>query len=309
MVFTGGITRLTNSGLSMVNWNFILGSFPPVTNEDWIIPFEKYKSSPEFKLINYNFTLSEFKNIFWWEYIHRFIGRSIGLVFLVPYAWFIRKKMFTYKQFRQANILLLLGLLQGFIGWYMVKSGLNTTPHVSHYRLALHLGNAFLLYAFAFSFFTQNLNINNHTERKDQKLINILLLVIFMQVILGAFVSGLKAGLVYNTYPFMNGQFIPNEIPSLITDLKRIFTHSMSVQFLHRMGAIILLSISAILLIRIRNAKNLGKEKIIFASAVVIQLTLGIMALLLKVPVWAGVLHQAGAFLLLTSVLLIKNKL
>jgi cytochrome c oxidase assembly protein subunit 15 len=308
MVLSGGITRLTHSGLSMVNWNFILGSFPPLTEADWQVPFGQYKTSPEFRLINHSFGLEEFKRIYWWEYWHRFTGRFTGLFFIIPFAGFLWKGAFTLQRFRQASFLLLLGMLQGFIGWFMVKSGLDHRPHVSHFRLALHLGNAFLLFFFAFSFFLAKEKSHSVKGRAGNSLA-VLLGLLFGQIILGAFVSGLKAGLIYNTYPLMGDAFIPEEIPGLLTNAGTIFSHGMSVQFLHRMMALLILAQSGKILYETRRMTGIKKERMFFGAMVLIQFSLGVTALLMHVPVIPGVLHQAGAFLLLSSVVLLKRNL
>lgn len=309
MVLTGGITRLTHSGLSMVNWDFILGSLPPLTDSDWRVPFEKYKLSPEFRLINANFDLEEFKSIYWWEYIHRFIGRFTGIFFLLPYAWFIKNKKFSLKQFHYASLLLIFGVLQGFIGWFMVKSGLYNTPQVSHFRLALHLSNAFLLLYFAFSAFLENPDQHQHLQRPTKALLftNGLIGIVFIQIILGAFVSGLHAGFIYNTFPLMGSAFIPPEIPALLSDSRYIFNHATSVQFLHRMIAFSIVLLSAKIIYDLWKIKKIKKQLLFLGASILIQFLLGVTALLCHVPVVIGVLHQAGAFMLFLSVILLKR--
>ena len=307
MVLTGGITRLTHSGLSMVNWDFVLGSFPPITDSDWKVPFEKYKLSPEFRLINKNFGLKEFKRIYWWEYIHRFTGRFIGIFFLLPYVWFIKNKKFSLRQYQYAFLLLIFGILQGFIGWFMVKSGLYTIPRVSHFRLALHLGNAFLLIYFAFSAFLENPNKKPERNIKAVILINSLVCIVFIQIILGAFVSGLHAGLIYNTFPLMGSTFVPPEIPALLLNTRYIFNHATSVQFLHRMIAFSIVVLSAKAIYNLWEIKRMKKQLLFLGASICIQFLLGVTALLCRVPVVIGVLHQAGAFMLFLSVILLKR--
>lgn len=307
MVLTGGITRLTHSGLSMVNWNFIVGSLPPISEEDWQIPFGKYKLTPEFRLINSHFTLTEFKSIFWWEYSHRFIGRLIGIVFLFPFFWFVKNKSFTKKQFYQASLLLLLGIAQGFIGWFMVKSGLNRMPNVSHFRLALHLGNAFLLFYFSFSFFLSAKNITTTYNAKKKLLINLLPWIILIQIVLGALVSGLKAGYVFNTYPLMDGQLIPARVLSLLVNRNTMLNDGMSVQFLHRIIAFVVLLSVAKLIYDSGKDGRLKLQDFFLGCAVLVQFALGITTLVYSVPLILGILHQIGAFVLFSSAIYYKQ--
>ena len=169
MVVIGGITRLTHSGLSMVEWNPILGSLPPMSDADWAIPFQKYQQTPEYQLVNNQFSLDEFKSIFWWEYIHRFLGRTIGVVFLIPFFYFLIKKKFDKSFLQKMIVLLVLGAFQGVVGWYMVYSGLQKEPRVSHFRLAAHLISAFTVFGFTFWYALDLIYPNTNNEEKYSK--------------------------------------------------------------------------------------------------------------------------------------------
>lgn len=316
MVVIGGITRLTHSGLSMVEWNPIIGSLPPITDAAWQIPFEKYKQSPEYQIINNQFTLEEFKSIYWWEYIHRLIGRTIGVVFLIPFFYFLVKKKFDKALLKKMYVLLLLGALQGVLGWFMVKSGLQKEPHVSHYRLAAHLISAFTVFGFTFWYALDLLypkvleeNIVSQNIKKWSKL---MFVAIVLQIIYGAFVAGLKAGLFYNTYPMMGNSYMPETVTSFDPFWKNFLENPSGVQFLHRNIAIIVAVLVLFVWRKIRKTElnKLQKGSADFMLAIVaIQFLLGIITLLYQVPVILGVLHQTGAFFLFASVLFFIHSL
>ena len=213
MVIVGGITRLTGSGLSMVDWKLFAGSIPPINNQQWVDTFELYKQFPEFQKQNYMFTLEEFKNIFFWEYIHRLLGRLIGLVFIIPFIYFLIKKRLSKKLTLQCTVLLFMGASQGAIGWWMVKSGLVNNPDVSHFRLATHLITAFLTFSYTFWVALSLIYPNkSHQNKILHKLSFILMIVVVIQIIYGAFVAGLGAGKVYNTWPKMNNDWIAESV-------------------------------------------------------------------------------------------------
>lgn len=316
MVAIGGITRLTHSGLSMVEWNPIIGSLPPMNDSDWQIPFEKYKQSPEYQIINNQFTLEEFKSIYWWEYIHRFLGRTIGVVFIIPFLYFLIKKKFDKFFLRKMYILLLLGAFQGVLGWFMVKSGLQKEPEVSHFRLAAHLISAFTVFGFTFWYGLDLLYPKKIQESLSIKNIRfwakILFSTIIIQIIYGAFVAGLKAGLFYNTYPLMGNSFMPETVTSHDTFLKNCLENPAGVQFIHRNLAII---VAFLVLFVWRKAKKADltsfQRKISNAMLLVvaIQFILGVITLLYAVPVALGVLHQTGAFVLFAVGLLFIHSL
>lgn len=307
MVVIGGITRLTHSGLSMVDWNPIMGFIPPLNEADWNVAFEKYKLYPEYQLVNSHFTLEEFKSIFFWEYLHRLIGRVIGLVFIIPFIYFLIRKRLSKKVIFQSLILLAMGGLQGFIGWWMVKSGLVKDPDVSHYRLATHLITAFL--TFAYTFWVALGLIYEDKKTLDFKALRVTLYFIFgatvIQIIYGAFVAGLNAGFVMNTFPKMGDQWINNSVTALTPFWTNFVEGIGGVQFVHRYLAYVVVSLILYFAIACRKYELSIRQKIATKTmlyAVGVQFLLGIFTLLYAVPVWLGVVHQVGAFLLLASV-------
>lgn len=307
MVIIGGITRLTHSGLSMVDWNPIMGFIPPLNEADWNVAFEKYKLYPEYQLVNSHFTLEEFKSIFFWEYLHRVIGRVIGLVFIIPFIYFLIRKRLSKKVIFQSLILLAMGGLQGFIGWWMVKSGLVKDHDVSHYRLATHLITAFL--TFAYTFWVALGLIYEDKKTLDFKALRVTLYFIFgatvIQIIYGAFVAGLNAGFVMNTFPKMGDQWINDSVTALTPFWTNFVEGIGGVQFVHRYLAYVVVSLILYFAIACRKYELSIRQKIATKTmlyAVGVQFLLGIFTLLYAVPVWLGVVHQVGAFLLLASV-------
>lgn len=307
MVVVGGLTRLTHSGLSMVEWS-VTGSFPPTNQNDWQALFDKYKNSPEYKLINFDFTIDDFKEIFWFEYIHRLIGRILGIVFVLPFAYFLMKKKIPDGFAKKLVFLLLIGGLQGLIGWYMVKSGLVKNPQVSHYRLAFHLITAFITFGFTFWFALDLIYPNKQSKINKNllKLIMVFMGFLVLQIVYGAFVAGLKAGYIYTTYPKMGNEWIP----SLITEQKPIwlnfFEMHAGVQFLHRIIAIILLIISVIIYYK-SNKYNISKKQkrniSLIPSLLFLQFILGIFTLIFSVPLFLAITHQTLAFVIFSVVL------
>jgi cytochrome c oxidase assembly protein subunit 15 len=313
MVVIGGITRLTHSGLSMVTWKPVTGFIPPLNESEWMNEFLKYKTSPEYIKKNYHFTIEEFKEIFFWEYIHRLIGRIIGIVFLVPFLYFlITKKIKSKKLLLNFLVMFLLGGLQGFAGWYMVKSGLVDNPNVSHYRLAIHL----LLALFLFSFIYWNVLKLQFLQKEiktsiTNKIYNYSLLLLFitvLQIIYGAFMAGLKAGKMYPTYPKMGAEWMPNIIFDNFKEqgFYALFDDPYTIQFVHRWLAVIVLFFSLYIFYLVKNKfisyRQKKSIKLLF-YAIVIQFLLGIFTLLYSVPVVLGVLHQFGGFLYLISLI------
>lgn len=304
MVIIGGITRLTNSGLSMVDWKLIMGMIPPLNEQEWIDTFNQYKKFPEYKEVNFMFALEDFKAIFFWEYLHRLIGRIIGIVFIVPFLYFLIKKKFTKRLMNQCLIILGMGAFQGFLGWWMVKSGLVNNPDVSHYRLAIHLITAFL--TFAYTFWVALGLIHYKEERPNipsmRKGVFILFVITVLQIVYGAFVAGLNAGFSINTWPKMGDVWIAETV----TAMEPLWTNFVDgiggVQFIHRYLAYIVVGI--ILFLVFKSSKyelNTMQKKslMLLVFVVFIQFLLGIFTLLYAVPVWLGVTHQVGAFLLL----------
>lgn len=306
MVVIGGITRLTGSGLSITEWKPIMGTLPPLNNEEWQIAFQKYQQIPQFQKINYNFQLEDFKSIFWWEFIHRLLGRFIGIVFIVPFLWFYFKRKFDKSTLKKVLFLFFLGSLQGVIGWLMVKSGLSERTSVSHIRLSIHLITAFFTFGFTFYFALEILlgKINSTSEKITRRVINILFSTVTIQIIYGAFVAGLHAGKIYNTFPLMNGKIIPEGLFYLEPAWINFFDNHVLVQFIHRFlaGTIVLLSAFLFYLSRMTKINSCQKKGILFfLSALFLQIILGIITLLTSVNITLAVLHQAAAFILFSA--------
>ena len=305
MVIIGGITRLTDSGLSMSTWKLIGGSIPPLNLEEWIAAFDIYKATPEGKM-NSHYVLDDFKYIFFWEYLHRMIGRLLGLVFIIPFIYFLIKKKLNRKLISQSLVLFAMGAMQGAIGWWMVKSGLVDKPDVSHFRLAIHLITAFLTCAFAFWVALPLI----YPEKRDGdnkllKLTSWLFILVVIQIIYGAFVAGLNAGIGFNSWPKMNGEWIPEAVYSLDPLWKNFLEAPYGIQFIHRILALII--VSFVLLIWVKGKKiqqnHLQKKSLnLLISVVILQTVIGIFTLILVVPISLALIHQLGAFLLLMSV-------
>lgn len=318
MIMLGGYTRLSHSGLSMVTWKPVTGFIPPLNQENWITEFEAYKTSPEYKLRNYNFSLEEFKEIYWPEFLHRLLGRITGIIFIIPFLYFLmRKKLSNPKLKRHLIIIFLLGSLQGFAGWYMVKSGLVDQPAVSHYRLAIHLSLALILYAYLFLVALKILTKENKTQvqisdhNKLKFILAITLVVVILQIIYGAFVAGLKAGLFYPTFPKMGSLWIPDTVTDSMQQdgLVSFFNSPYVVQFVHRWLGILVLLFAGYLFFKSRKlmlSNSIRKSIGLIFSLTLIQVLFGIFTLINLVPVSLGVLHQLFAVLLLTSILFTK---
>ncbi|MFV9875906.1 MAG: COX15/CtaA family protein [Rickettsiales endosymbiont of Dermacentor nuttalli] len=311
MVALGGITRLTNSGLSIVEWKPITGTIPPLNTNDWIIEFQKYKSSLEYKYVNFGITLDEFKQIFLIEYIHRLIGRITGLVFVVPLIYFIINKRINKELINKLLLILTAGVLQGTIGWYMVKSGLEDHYDVSQYRLALHLIMAAIIYGFILwvaldYWYEDNIQHINCAPIYYKKHADLNVVLILIQIISGAFVAGTNAGLVYNSFPLMDNSLVPGGLFCLSPLYKNIFENVITIQFVHRVFAM-LITVS-ILIFFIKNYRiklNKRVNSIILCSLMVliIQVFLGISTLIYRVPTVLALLHQIGALLLFSVAL------
>ncbi|UOB18270.1 COX15/CtaA family protein [Abyssalbus ytuae] len=307
MVIVGGITRLTHSGLSISDYKLITGTLPPLNEEEWQQAFELYQQYPEYQKLNFHFTLQDFKDIYFWEWLHRLIGRLIGLVFIIPFIYFIIKKQLTRETLKKSLFLLFLGGLQGFFGWYMVKSGLVDRPDVSHYRLALHLITAFITFA-ATLWVALDIIYPNKTviNKKFRALLRFAMIILLLQIIWGAFVAGLDAGFIHNHWPLMNeGKLIHETVYIEQTPLiKNFFEGRSGVQFVHRYMAYILVVIVAIIIYKSRKmsltkTRQYGINSL--AVILIVQFILGVFTLLLGVPVWLGVTHQVGAFFLLSA--------
>ena len=305
MVIVGGITRLTGSGLSMVDWKLLAGSIPPINNQQWVETFEMYKQFPEFQKQNYMFTLEEFKSIFFWEYIHRLLGRLIGLVFIIPFIYFLIKKRLSKKLTLQCIVLLFMGASQGAIGWWMVKSGLVNNPDVSHFRLATHLITAFLTFSYTFWVALSLIYPNkSHQNKILYKLSFLLMIVVVIQIIYGAFVAGLDAGKVYNTWPKMNNDWIAESVYAMTPFWNNFVNGIAGVQFIHRTFAFVVLGLIIYIFYQSRKIQLIQLEKNainLLLITVFFQMVLGIITLVMGVPIWLGVIHQLGAFILLAS--------
>lgn len=317
MVMVGGITRLTNSGLSMTDWHLVTDTFPPLSEEKWVDAFEEYKKFPEYQKINIHndFTLSDYKFIYFWEWFHRFIGRIIGIVFIIPFVYFLIKKKLSSDTIKKCCVLLLMGGFQGFLGWYMVKSGLIDNPDVSHFRLALHLTFAFITFAYTLWVALDII----YPERKPavkslQRIAQLALIVLIIQIIYGGFVAGLNAGLVHNHWPLMSdGQFFHESITIEQSTLLKSFTEGKSgVQFIHRTFAYVVVFMMVLLYFKskkhtLNSLQTKGIKSLILI--VFVQFVLGVFTILFHVPLWLGLAHQLVAFVLLTAMVFTLHRL
>jgi cytochrome c oxidase assembly protein subunit 15 len=307
MVIVGGITRLTHSGLSISNYKLISGTIPPTSEVEWEVAFELYKQYPEYKKLNNHFSLQDFKDIYFWEWFHRVLGRFIGLVFILPFLYFLITKQLTKPTIKKAIILLFMGGFQGFLGWYMVKSGLVDRPDVSHYRLAAHLTTAFLTFAYTF-WVALDLIFPNRKERdtKFRNLVRFTLIILVLQIIYGAFVAGLDAGWIHNHWPMMSeGKLIHETVFIEQNPIYKNFIEGKSgVQFVHRTLAYFVVFLILVLWKKSRQlVRTVNQNKGIYGLLIMVavQFVLGVLTLLLQVPVWLGVAHQVGAFILLST--------
>ncbi len=307
MVIVGGITRLTHSGLSISDYKLISGTIPPMNEQEWIEAFELYKQYPEYQKLHYHFELEDFKDIYFWEWLHRVIGRFIGVVFILPFLYFLFTKQLTRSTIKKSLVLFFLGGIQGFLGWYMVKSGLVDIPAVSHYRLAMHLVTAFITFAYAFWVALDLIYPKKkEIDKKFRNLIRFGMAILLLQIIWGAFVAGLDAGWIHNTWPLMNdGKLIHETVWIEQNPLWRNFIEGKSgVQFVHRYLAYFVVGIILYIWYRSRNLSltNL-QQKSINALLILVfaQFLLGVLTLIYAVPVWLGVTHQVGAFCLLAA--------
>lgn len=307
MVVVGGITRLTHSGLSISNYKLISGTIPPMNTGEWQEAFDLYKQYPEYQKLNNHFTLQDFKDIYFWEWLHRVIGRFIGLVFFIPFLYFLLKKQLSKPTIKKSIILMALGSFQGFLGWYMVKSGLVDNPDVSHYRLAAHLTTAFITFAYTF-WVALDLMFPNKKDVniKFRNLIRVGLGVLLLQIIYGAFVAGLDAGFIHNVWPLMNEGKLIHETVYIEQSpvIRNFFEGKSGVQFVHRTLAYVVVTFILIIWFKakkmILTTYQLKGINMLFAL-VGLQFLLGVLTLIYAVPVWLGVAHQIGAFFLLSA--------
>ncbi len=315
MVVVGGVTRLTHSGLSIVEWQPFIGTVPPLNDAEWQAMFHKYQQTPEFKLRNFDMGVAEFKGIFWWEYFHRLLGRLIGVVFIVPFVYFLwrgpARGMLAWK----LGGIFLLGALQGAMGWYMVKSGLVDEPRVSHLRLTAHLGLAFLIFAAQFWVALDLLSPRSSRLQAPPALARFskwLAGLVFLMVLSGGLVAGLRAGLAYNTFPLMHGHIVPPDMFLIAPWYANFIGNMATVQFDHRMIAWTLATLIPLLWWKtmkstVSRGARLAAHCLLLG--LVVQFSLGVATLLLKVPVALGAAHQAGAVILFGAALALIHEL
>ncbi len=308
IIVVGGYTRLTGSGLSITEWELFSGLLPPLNNDSWNRYFDAYKKIPQYKLINFDMTLKEFKIIYYWEYAHRFLARIIGLFFLIPLIYFYFTKKINIKYIKICCLIFIMITIQGIIGWYMVKSGLVNDVSVSHYRLSIHLASAVLIISTIFWLF-KNASSKKNKNFFKFNLFNIpflfLILIIFIQIIMGAFVSGLKAGQIYQTWPLMGNTYFPNDlIINNLSEILKFDSHSL-VQFYHRNLAYLLIIYSFLLTIHIYQNKilKLYRPLMIFLFILLLQIILGIYTLISGLNIFLASMHQISGVLLVFSAL------
>ncbi len=301
MIIVGGLTRLTDSGLSITKWELFSGTFPPLSEQQWLKYYELYKLIPEFKILNYDMTMNEFKVIFWWEWTHRMLGRLIGLTYLIPLIYFTFKTEF--KKLFNLYFIFLLICFQGFIGWYMVSSGLVDRVDVSHFRLSLHLFMAFfILSLIQWNYFKINIK-KNYQINLNFFFPFIFLILIFAQIIIGAFVSGMDAGLIYNSWPLMGNTYFPddNEMQNLFNI--SAFNDPSLVQFIHRNLAYIILFFYIVILLHVyqKRLKKLFYIVNVIGFLLLIQILLGILTLISSAHILIASMHQISSIFLVSS--------
>ncbi len=314
MVAIGGITRLTGSGLSITEWKPIMGALPPANEAQWQEAFDKYKRIPEYTLVNQGMDLAGFKRIFFWEYLHRNWGRLMGLAFIIPFAVFLRKGLLKGWLLKRSVVIMIGGGVVASLGWFMVLSGLvdlrdangQLLVDVSHFRLAIHLCGAFTVFAIVW-WTVLDIRAGRRSllgeDAPAARWARVLLVLLAVQVVYGAFTAGLGAGRIYNTWPLMNGQFMPGNVHAfgdLVTDLT---AHRDGVQFVHRNLAWLVAAAFVGFAVHYRREPGVSGAWRWILGAVLLQFTLGVLTLLSQVDLWLGVLHQVGALLLLTALL------
>ena len=302
MIIVGGLTRLTDSGLSITKWQLFSGLIPPLNQEDWIMYFNLYKQIPEFKLQNFNMTISEFKIIFWWEWAHRFLGRLIGICFLLPLIYFSFKIKFS--KLLNFYFIFFLICFQGFLGWYMVSSGLVDRIDVSHYRLSVHLVLAFLILSLIFWSYLKITVLNNNQSFRINRFIPFcFLILIFVQIAIGAFVSGMDAGKIYNSWPLMGSTYFPND--NNISNLFKLsaFDDPSLVQFIHRNLAYVISIFYLLILFKIYRNKiyDLYKSVNLLGIIIIIQVFLGVFTILYGAQILIASMHQLSSIFLVSS--------
>ncbi len=318
MVVIGGITRLTGSGLSITEWNVLMGALPPLSDRAWEALFAKYQATPQYQLVNTHFSLAEFKAIFWWEYIHRLLGRALGIIFLVPFLWFLLRGHIRRNQVPRFAAIFGLGAFQGVLGWFMVASGLVDVPRVSHLRLAAHLVTAFLTYGlivWTILDLAPRGGLEGTRETVSGPLRRVALMVmglLVLQIVYGAFVAGLKAGFIFNTWPMMGTRLIPPGMGTLSPFLTDPVQNPVTVQFLHRaIGTVLLTGAAWLAWIGRRAPAPVARSTAWFGGLVLAQFGLGVATILWLPahPVLLGATHQAGALGVLTAALVVLHRM
>ncbi|MCM8596793.1 COX15/CtaA family protein [Accumulibacter sp.] len=317
ILVVGGITRLTHSGLSIVEWEPIVGIVPPLDEHQWEETFAKYRKTPEFEKVNHQMTLEEFKGIFFWEYVHRVLGRLVGVVFLLPFLFFWLRGKIDRPLWPKLAGIFVLGGLQGAMGWYMVKSGLVDDPRVSHYRLTAHLSLAFLIFVamfwLALGLVAERVSVTHDAlVRKLQRAGVWLVALVGYMVVTGGLVAGIRAGKAYNSFPLMHGHVLPPESFILEPWYLNFFNNMALVQFNHRLGAWLLAFLVPWFWWAVRSAVVPGRARLAANCLLVVlfvQIGLGIATLLLAVPVDLGTAHQGGAMVVLAALLWLNHEL
>jgi cytochrome c oxidase assembly protein subunit 15 len=307
IVVLGGVTRLTGSGLSITVWQPIMGVLPPINDTQWQESFELYQQSPEYQKINYHMSVEDFKGIFWLEYLHRLLGRIIGFIFLVPLLFFLASGRIAKPETPKYLLMFVLGGMQGLLGWYMVQSGLVDNPHVSQYRLTAHLSAALLIYAYMF-WVAMGLLFPCRSDTSHPLYGWTLALtgLVTVTVVSGGFVAGLKAGLAFNTFPLMNGKWIPDMLFALDPLWRNLFDNMVTVQFNHRLLAIV--TLGSVIAYWIFAGKRRLSPRLAWGihallAVTLLQVILGISTLIMRVPIFLATAHQAVAVLVFTLVL------
>ena len=303
IILVGGLTRLTDSGLSITTWELFAGFLPPLTNDKWIDYFNLYKTIPEYQEQNFNMTLDEFKLIFWWEWAHRQLGRLIGLITLLPLLYFaIKNGLWVVKRY---GIIFILVCLQGFLGWYMVSSGLVNRIDVSHYRLSIHLFTAFIILSMVFWNILKLTKLQINQISIKLFFIKFFLVLLFIQLIIGAFVSGMDAGTIYNTWPLMGASYFPDDSKMIEFLNISVFDNPSIVQFLHRNLAYLIMIVYIFLLISIFKETNkiFRKPILIIGISLFLQVVLGVLTILSGVKIIYASLHQINSILIILSTL------
>ena len=301
MIVVGGLTRLTDSGLSITEWELFSGFLPPLSEKKWILYFELYKKIPEFQLQNFNMTIQEFKVIFWWEWAHRFLGRLIGIGFLIPLIYFTFK--INFLNLLKYYFIFFLICFQGFIGWYMVQSGLVDRVDVSHFRLSLHLLIAFIILSLIFWNYLRIKIKNDQPNKLNSTIVFIFLILIFTQIAIGAFVSGMDAGKIYNTWPLMGDNYFPND--NVLINLFNLsaFSDPSLVQFLHRNLAYLIGVFYIFLFYKIYRDKmyNLYKSINVLGFFIILQIIIGIFTIIHGAQILIASMHQVSSIFLVSS--------